>query len=134
MSSRACFASQVTVGFTSSESFACWICGAATHFRFHMSSAMASSSCVLKVQRCPPRSEFLRCRQYITAGTWGAWLVCSRPARINSYNRVLQVVAACRQSGVPEGNSQMVELWQVVPLLYALGFTCCMIVLACREN
>jgi hypothetical protein len=28
----------------------------------------------------------------------------------------------------------VMELWQAVPLLYALGFTCCMILFACREG
>jgi hypothetical protein len=36
--------------------------------------------------------------------------------------------------GTPAGELTVIELWQVVPLLYALGFTCCMIFFACREG
>jgi hypothetical protein len=38
------------------------------------------------------------------------------------------------KSGALEGGLTVIELWQAVPLLYALGFTCCMIVFACRED
>jgi hypothetical protein len=33
---------------------------------------------------------------------------------------------------ITPGELTVIELWQAVPLLYALGFTCCMIVIAWR--